>query len=178
MCARRARDQVYLLAQSTRAEQEHHDQGVREAHLGPVDGAIACTLDDGQQVVARRVEDESCQCCLWTGAGRGTLASSLASGLREGKVCSGRGSRAEKQDCPPCQSTCLFSRAKTRPRKKEGGGDKKARTFAASTADDIVWTCLCRGLLDQDAVGSGARCWAGGRASCRQRTIASWGSQH
>lgn len=55
--ARGAEDEVGLLPEAARAEEEDHDEGVREAHLGAVHGAIARGLHDGQQVVVRRVED-------------------------------------------------------------------------------------------------------------------------
>jgi hypothetical protein len=55
--ARGAEDEVDLLPEGARAEEEDHDEGVREAHLGAVDGAVARSLHDGQQVMVRRVED-------------------------------------------------------------------------------------------------------------------------
>lgn len=57
MRARGAEDEVDLLPKGARAEEEDHDEGVREAHLGAVDGAVARSLYDGQQVMVRRVED-------------------------------------------------------------------------------------------------------------------------
>lgn len=53
-----AQYEVDLLAHGAGAEQEDHDEGMREAHLGAVDGAVACALDDGQQVAVRRVEED------------------------------------------------------------------------------------------------------------------------
>lgn len=44
--ARGAEDEVDLFPEGTRAEKEDHDEGVREAHLGAVDGAVARPLHD------------------------------------------------------------------------------------------------------------------------------------
>lgn len=57
MGARGAEDEVDLLAEGPRAEEEDHDERVREADLGAVDGAVARALDDGEQVMVSRVED-------------------------------------------------------------------------------------------------------------------------
>jgi hypothetical protein len=59
--ARGAKDEVDLLPKASRAEQEDHDERVREAHLCSVDGAIARALDDGEEVLVRRVEDDAFQ---------------------------------------------------------------------------------------------------------------------
>lgn len=56
---RRAQHEGQLLLQGARPEQEHHDQRVREPHLGPVHGAVPRALGHGQQVVVRRVEDHA-----------------------------------------------------------------------------------------------------------------------
>ena len=51
--------EVDLLAQRAGPEQEHHDQRVREPHLGPVHGPVARPLRDRQHVMVRRVEDHA-----------------------------------------------------------------------------------------------------------------------
>lgn len=59
MRPRRLQDQVDLLPDGAGPEQEHHDQRVREPHLGSVDGAIAGALDDGEEVAVRGVEQDA-----------------------------------------------------------------------------------------------------------------------
>lgn len=59
MRPRRPEDQVDLLAHGARPEQEHHDERMREAHLGPVDGAIAGALDDGEEVVVGGIGEDA-----------------------------------------------------------------------------------------------------------------------
>ena len=57
--AGRAVDEVDLLPDGAGAEQKDHDEGVGEAHLGAVHGAVARPLHDRQQVMVRRVEDDA-----------------------------------------------------------------------------------------------------------------------
>lgn len=57
--ARRAEDEPGFLAQGARAEEEDHDEGVREPHLGAVDGAVAASFYDGEEVVVLRVQDDA-----------------------------------------------------------------------------------------------------------------------
>lgn len=56
-----AQDEPGLVAQRALAEEEDHDEGVGEADLCAVDGAVARALDDGQGVVVRRLVDDALQ---------------------------------------------------------------------------------------------------------------------
>lgn len=58
-------DEVDLLADGAGAEQEDHDEGVGEAHLGAIHGAVARPLYDRQQVMVGRVENHALDRGLW-----------------------------------------------------------------------------------------------------------------
>jgi hypothetical protein len=51
-------DEVDLLAERARAEEEDHDQGVGEADFGAVDRAIADGFEEGERCFVLRVEDD------------------------------------------------------------------------------------------------------------------------
>lgn len=59
MRARRFENQSELLAECSGSEEQDHDEGMREAHFGAVDGSIAGTLDDSKEVLVLRVEDDA-----------------------------------------------------------------------------------------------------------------------
>lgn len=52
-------DEAELLLDGAGAEEQDHDEGMGEADFCAIDGAIAGALDDGEQVMVGRVEDDA-----------------------------------------------------------------------------------------------------------------------
>lgn len=99
-----AQHEVDLLAHGAGSEQEDHDEGVREAHLGAVDGAVARALDDGQQVAVRRVEEN--------GLDR------RPDGIQGGLLCVVAGARA-RQSKSPVKVMYMYAWRRAREGEKE-----------------------------------------------------------
>lgn len=64
MRARRAEDEGAFFADAAGAEEEHHDEGVRESDFRAVDGAVARGFHDREEVVVGRVHYYALDGCL------------------------------------------------------------------------------------------------------------------
>jgi hypothetical protein len=62
--AGRFEDELDLFAEGSGAEEEDHDEGVWEAHLGAVHDAVADTLEEREDVMVGWVEDDFLECGL------------------------------------------------------------------------------------------------------------------
>ena len=51
-------DEPEFLAHGAGAEEEDHDEGVREAHFGAVDGAIAERFEEDERLLVFGVEED------------------------------------------------------------------------------------------------------------------------